>query len=53
MEAPEMPKNLLPRLIKNENKDKLEIRHQLTVEMFKTEINLQQTDEETKIRNVS
>ena len=42
MEPPRMPRKSLPRLIKKENEDKLEIKHQLVAEKFKSEINLQQ-----------
>ena len=40
MEPPGMPKKFLPIFIKKENEDELEIRHQLIVEKFKSEIYL-------------
>ena len=36
-----MPRKFLPRLIKNENQVELEIRRQLAIEKFKSEINIQ------------
>ena len=36
-----MPRKFLPRCIKNENEEELEIRRQLATEKFKSEINLQ------------
>ena len=41
MDPPRMPRKFLPRLIKNENQVELEIRRQLAIEKFKSEINIQ------------
>ena len=41
MDLPRMPRKFLPRFIRNENEEELEIRCQLAVEKFKSEVNLQ------------
>ena len=40
MDPPRMPRKFLPKFIENENEEELEIRRQLAIEKFKSEINL-------------
>ena len=46
MDPPLTPRKFVPRFIKNENEEELEIRRQLAIEKFKSEINLQKNPSE-------
>ena len=46
MDPPRMPRKFLPKFIENENEEELEIRRQLAIEKFKSEIHLQKKHSE-------